>query len=53
MATFNVRALNRIGQNLLGNSLKAPDKPIRKIIDSQLDIKLGQFTPEELNAVLI
>ena len=39
-------------KNLLGKSLKVTDKPITKIINNQLDIKLGQFTQEELNEVL-
>ena len=29
------------------------NKPITKIVNKQLDIKLGQFIPEELNIVLI
>ena len=37
--------------NLLEDSLKVTDKPITKIINSQLDIKLKQFT-QEFNAVL-
>ena len=36
-------------KNLLGNSSKVTDKPITKIINSLLDIKLGQFTQEKLN----
>ena len=39
-------------KNLLGKSPKVTDKPIRKIINNQLDIKLGQFTQEELDVVL-
>ena len=39
-------------KNLLGNSSKVTDKSITKFINSQLDIKLGQFTEEELNVVL-
>ena len=39
--------------NLLGKSPKVMDKPIMKIINNELDIKLGQFTQEELNVVLI
>ena len=35
-------------KNLLGKSPKVTDKPITKIINNQLDIKLGQFT-QELN----
>ena len=31
---------------------KVTDKPIMKIINDQLDIKLGQFTQEELDVVL-
>ena len=40
-------------KNLLGRSLKVTDKPISEIIDNQLDIKLGQFTQEGLDVVLI
>ena len=39
-------------KNLLGKSPEVTDRPIIKIIDNQLDIKLGQFTQEELNGVL-
>ena len=39
-------------KNLLGKSPKVMDKPIMKIINDQLDIKLGQFTQEELDKVL-
>ena len=39
-------------KNLLGKSPKVTDKPITKIINNQLDIKLEQFTLEELNVVL-
>ena len=39
-------------KNLLGNSSKVTDKPTTKIINSQQEIKLGQFTYEELNVVL-
>ena len=39
-------------KNLLGNSFKVTDKPITKIINNQLDIKLGQFAQEEFNVVL-
>ncbi len=39
-------------KNLLGKSPKVTDKPIMKIINNQLDIKLGQFTQEELDVVL-
>ena len=38
-------------KNLLGNSPKITHNPITKIIDKQLDNKLGQFTQEELNGV--
>ena len=34
------------------NLFKFTDKPITKIIKSQLNIELGEFTPEELNVVL-
>ena len=39
-------------KNLLGNSTKVNVKHISKAINSQLDIKLGQFTEEELDRVL-
>ena len=39
-------------KNLLEKSSKVTDKPIMKIIKSQLDTKLGQFTQEELDVVL-
>ena len=39
-------------KNLLGNSPKVTDKPVMKIINNQLDIKLGQFILEEPNLVL-
>ena len=39
-------------KNLVGNSPKVTDKPITKIINNQLDIKLGQFPQEELDVVL-
>ena len=35
--------------NLFGNP---PNEPIMRIISKQLDIKLGQFTQEELDSVL-
>ena len=35
------------------NLIKFTDKPITKIIYNQFDIKLGQFTQEELGAVLM
>ena len=38
-------------KNLLGNSPKFADKSIAKIINNQLDIKLGQFTQEGLDVV--
>ena len=38
-------------KNLLENSLQVTDKPMTKIIKKQLDIKLGQFTQEELNVI--
>ena len=40
-------------KNLLRKSPKVTDKPITKIINNQLDNKLGQFTHEELDVVLI
>ena len=39
-------------KNLLEKSLKFIDKPAMKIINNQLNIKLGQFSHEELNVVL-
>ena len=39
-------------KNLLGNPAKITDKPTEKIIYSQLDNKLGQFTEEKLFVVL-
>ena len=39
-------------KNLIGNSSKVTDKLIIKIINNLLDIKLGQFTQEELSLVL-
>ena len=39
-------------QNLLGNPPKVTHEPIARIISKQLDIKLGSFTLEELDAVL-
>ena len=39
-------------KNLLGNPPKVIDEPIMRIINKQLDIKLGQFTQEELDSVL-
>ena len=41
-----------IFKNLLGKPSEATDKPIKKL-SSQLDIKLKQFTQEELDVVLI
>ena len=38
-------------KNLLGKYPKITDKPIMKIINNQLVIKLGQFTQEKLNVV--
>ena len=38
-------------KNLLGKSLKVTDEPITKIINNQLDIKLGEFT-QKLDVVL-
>ena len=40
-------------KNLLEKSPKVTDKPITKIINNQLDIKLGQFTQKELDVVLM
>ena len=39
-------------ENLLGNPAKATHEPITRIINKQLDIKLGLFTQEELDLVL-
>ena len=39
-------------QNLLGNLPKVTHEPITRIISKQVDIKLGQFTLEELDSVL-
>ena len=39
-------------ENLLRKPPKVMHKPITKIISNQLDIKLGQFTQEELDSVL-
>ena len=39
-------------KNLLGNPLKVTHDPIMRVISKQSDIKLGQFTQEELNSVL-
>ena len=39
-------------KNLLGKPPEIIDKPIQKIINEPLDIKLRQFTEKELDAVL-
>ena len=39
-------------QNLLGNPPKVTHEPITRIISKQLDIKLGPFTPKELDSAL-
>ena len=39
-------------ENLLGNPPKVTYEPIKRIINKQLDIKLGTFTLEELYSVL-
>ena len=39
-------------KDLLGNPPKVTNEPITKIINKQLDIKLGPFTKEELDSVL-
>ena len=39
-------------ENLLGKPPKVTHEPISKIICKQLDIKLGQFTQEELDSLL-
>ena len=39
-------------KNLLGNPPKVMHEPITRIISKQLDIKLRQFTQEELDSVL-
>ena len=38
-------------KNLLGNPTKVTDKPITKINNTQLDIRLEKFTEEELNVL--
>ena len=38
---------------ILGNPPKVTHEPITRINSKQLDIKLGQFTQEELDSVLI
>ena len=38
-------------ENLLGNPPKVTHEPITRINSKQLDIKLGQFTQEELNSL--
>ena len=40
-------------EDLLGKPPNIKHKPITKIIKNQLDIKLAQFIPEEINSVLI
>ena len=40
-------------ENLLGNPPKVTHEPITRIISKQLDIKLGPFTKEEIDSVLI
>ena len=39
-------------ENLLGNPPKVTNESITRIISKQLDLKLGQFTQEELDSVL-
>ena len=39
-------------ENLFGNLLKIAHEAFTRIISKQLDIKLGQFMPEELDSVL-
>ena len=39
-------------ENLPGNPPKVTHEPITRIINKQLDIKLGPFTREELDSVL-
>ena len=39
-------------ENLLGNPLKVTHELITRIINKQLDFKLGPFTQEELDSVL-
>ena len=39
-------------KNLLGNPLKVTHESIMRIISKQLDIKLGQFTQEDLDSLL-
>ena len=40
-------------ENLFGKPPKVTEEPVTKIIGNQLDIKLGQFTQEELDLALI
>ena len=47
-----IKLLKQLFKNLLGNPPKVTHEPITRIISKQLDIKLGPFTPEELNSVL-
>ena len=39
-------------KNLLGKSSRVTNKPITKIVNNQIDIKLGLVSQEELNKVL-
>ena len=39
-------------ENLLGNPVKVKHEQITRIINKQLDTKLGRFTQEELDSVL-
>ena len=46
------RSEKNISRICWGNFLKVTDKSIAKIMNSQLDIKLREFTEEEFNVLL-
>ena len=46
------KRVNMEKASILGKPPEVSDKPIQKIIDCQLDIKVGQFIEEELGIVL-
>ena len=46
-----IHQLKQYFENLLGKCPKVSHEPITDIISNQLDIKLGQFTQEELDSV--
>ena len=37
---------------MLGKPFEVTEKPIQKVINGQLGVKVGQFTEEEFDAVL-